>query len=392
MDELESPAHPRLSPRAKLTIGITLAILAAAFLLQVRGILSPFLWAILTAYWLTPVVNYLNVRGGLPRLWCVFLVFATIILALVSISSYLYPRLVEQGSVFIEDIPRLEASLISLVGPNPLGVNIQATVKQVLDAVQGSTGNPASASHLLENAFTTLVKVFLYVVSSFYLLYDGPRIRQGTVNLLPLTFRDELLALGHRINLTWQQYIRGELLLFVIMASATTIGLAILQVPGAIFLGLISGVLELLPLVGPFTAGALAVSVAYFNGTNPWNLSQVAYAGLVAVMYFIFRQLEDYFIMPHVLGRAVQLHPLVVLFALTTGGVFGGLLGLLLAVPIAACLKAVFAYLYAKMLDLPPRFEPIRTIRGEVIEIPYDAPIGFPLQDPATGEAPAAHR
>jgi predicted PurR-regulated permease PerM len=146
--------------------------------------------------------------------------------------------------------------------------------------------------------------------------------------------------------------------------------LTVLGVPGALFIGLASGALELLPLVGPYTAGALAVSVAYFNGTNPFGWSQFAYAAIVALMYFVFRELEDYIVIPNVLGRAVRLHPLVVLFAVTAGGIIGGLLGLVLAVPVAASLKAVFSYLYAKLLDLPVEFEPVRTLGGGVIEIP----------------------
>lgn len=386
MNHEEADGRPLLTPRAKLAVLIAITVLMVAFLVAIRSILAPFLWAILTAYWLTPVVNYLNLRGALPRLWSVFLVFASIGLLLASTSSYLYPRLVAQGTVFIEDIPRLEASLIALVGPRPLGIDIEAVVTQLLDTVRGATGNTNSASHLLENAFATLVKLFLYLVSTFYLLYDGPRIRLAVVGLLPPAYREELLALGRQINLMWQQYIRGELLLFLIMASATTAGLIVLRVPGALFLGLISGMLELLPLVGPLTAGTLAVSVAYFNGTNPWNISQVAYAGLVAVMYLVLRQLEDYFVMPHVLGRAVRLHPLVVLFSLTAGGIVAGLLGLLLAVPVAASVKAVSAYIYSKMLDLPPHFEPVRTIRGDVIEIPFTTPDGHPIEDPAPGQ------
>jgi predicted PurR-regulated permease PerM len=281
-----------------------------------------------------------------------------------------YPPLVDQGTLFVEDIPRLEGSLINLFGTSPLGINIPAVVKELVDAASGYTTNASSASHLLVNALLTFVKLFLFLVSTFYLLMDAPRLKRTVREIIPPTVRAELVALGQQINLTWQQYLRGELLLFGIMATATTIGLTLLQVPGALFLGLLSGMLELLPLVGPITAGALAVSVAYLNGTNPWGWSQVAYGLAVAIMYTVFRQAEDYFVVPHVLGRAVRLHPLVVLFALTAGGYMAGLFGLLVAVPVAASLKAIFTYVYSKMLDQPVRFEPVRTLRGGVIEIP----------------------
>lgn len=189
--------------------------------------------------------------------------------------------------------------------------------------------------------------------------------------------------LGRKINLTWQQYIRGELVLFVIMATISSLGLTILGVPGAVFLGLATGALELLPLVGPWSAGALAVAVAYLNGTNQFGWSQVAYAGVVALMYLVIRQAEDYLVVPNVIGRAVRLHPLVVLLAVASGGIIGGLLGLLIAVPMAASAKEIFIYLRAKLFDLPVKFEPIRTIGGGIIEVPVNEP--YNGENPAPG-------
>jgi predicted PurR-regulated permease PerM len=358
-----------LSARAKLAIIGVLLLLIVVFLLRINQILSPFLWALLAAYLLTPIVNYLNIEGRLPRLWAVALIYASIGLLLLASSRYVFPRLIEQANLFVEDIPRIEASLVAVVGPRPLGIDISRVVDQLVSSVGSSTSNARTAGRLLVNAVETTVKLFLFLVATFYLLMDSPRITRTLRQLIPPDYRPELTALGRQINITWQQYIRGELLLFVLMATITSISLTILGVPGAIFLGLVSGLLELLPLVGPLTAGTLAVSVAYFSGTNPWGWSQVAYAGIVALLYFVLRQTEDYLVIPHVLGRAVRLHPLVVLFALAAGGIIDGLYGLLVAVPIAASIKAISAYLYAKLLDLPVEFEPVRTIGGGLIEI-----------------------
>ena len=365
----------RISGRTKLSIVIAVVLLAIVFILAVRSILYPFLWALLAAYLLTPVVNYFNLRGGMPRLWSVTLIYAIAGLILLAASHYLYPSFVQQGTAFLEDIPRLEAALIGLVGPRPLGIDINAVVDELVRGISGYTSNASSAGHLLVNAVETLVKLFLFMVASFYLLMDAPRIGRATRDTVPPAYRPEIFALARQIHLTWQQYIRGELVLFLIMATATSIGLTILEVPGAILLGLASGLLELLPLVGPWSAGLLAVSVAYFNGTNPYGVSQVAYGGVVAAMYFVFRQAEDYIVIPHVLGRAVRLHPIVVLFSLAAGGIIAGLFGLMVAVPIAASVRAILTYLYAKLLDLPVEFEPVPTLGGGLIEIPIHEPV-----------------
>lgn len=378
-----SDGDSALSPRAKLTIIVILLLLICLFLTRVSTVIWPFLWACFASYLLNPVVNYLNVQGRLPRIWAVALLYVSLGILLVAGAQFLYPRVVEQGTLFIEDIPRLEASIISLVGPKPIGIDVAALVSQLLSAGTGVTNNARNAGGLLVNAVETIIKVFLFLVTTFYLLMDAPRLKTTTRNVLPEPYSAELRALGTQINLTWQQYIRGELLLFAIMATVTTIGLTALQVPGAIFLGLASGALELLPLVGPMTAGALAVSVAYFNVTNPWGWSQFAYAGSVALMYFVLRQAEDYLVIPHVLGRAVRLHPLVVLFSVAVGGVMAGLFGLLVAVPLAASIKAISVYLYAKLLDLPVEFEPVQTLGGGVIEIPIHGTHGHPSEAPA---------
>ncbi len=380
--DAESGGPGRLSGRAKLVIILLVGLLAVVFILQIRSILAPFLWALVVSYILAPIVNYLNIDARLPRLWAVTLLYAIMGLLLLAGSRYLYPHLIAQGTVFLEDVPRLEGSLISLVGPRPLGIDIASVVEQLLHSAGGYTGNAKSASHLLVNAVETVVKLFLFLVTTFYLMMDAPRLRSALAGPIPPSYYPELMALGRQINLTWQQYIRGELVLFAIMATATSIVLTVLGVPGALFLGLASGALELLPLVGPMTAGALAVSVGYFNGTNPYGWSQVAYGGVIALVYFIFREVEDYVVIPHVLGRAVRLHPLVVLFAVTTGGIIGGLFGLIAAVPIAASLKAILAYLYTKLLDYPVQFEPVRTIRGGVIEIPINVSIEPTTEDP----------
>jgi len=375
-------ASSAFSPRMKLLLIIASVLLAIVVLLQLRAILAPFLWAAVVAYLLVPVVNYLNVRGGLPRLWSIVLIYASVALLLVAGVRYLYPLVVAEGTVFLEDIPRLEGALIALVGPRPLGIDIASVITQLVGATTGYSTDTRAAGHLLVNALETLVKLFLFLVTSFYLLMDSRRLRDTVCDAIPEVHRDELTALGQRIHETWQHYIRGELLLFAIMAIVTGVGLTILQVPGAIFLGLASGALELLPLVGPWTAGAIAVSVAYFNGANPWNLSQIAYAGAVAMMYFVLRQMEDYLIIPHVLGRAVRLHPVVVLFAVAAGGVIGGLFGLIIAVPIAASLREIVLYLYNKMFDLPVQPAAAIVPNGEAHVHHLDPTQEPPAEDP----------
>jgi predicted PurR-regulated permease PerM len=137
------------------------------------------------------------------------------------------------------------------------------------------------------------------------------------------------------------------------MSTATFIGLSILQVPFVLLLAVMTGVLEVIPIVGPITAGAIACLVA-LGHPAPWGLSQIWYVAIVAVMYTVLRHAEDYFVIPLVIGRIVKLHPAVVIFSLLTGGALYGLLGVLVAVPVAATLRLVLIYVGAKLRDEDP--------------------------------------
>jgi predicted PurR-regulated permease PerM len=340
-------------------------ILAVVFLHYIRSEIYPFLWAIFAAYLLTPVVNYLNFRILIPRFLVVFGLYVFFLSLLIVAARYLFPFVSSQVTFFIEDFPKLEGALVHSVGPRPLGIDINQLMDQVAANLGGVSGNTNSQVKLLTSAFSTTIRILIFLFTTFYLLMDGPRISGSMVRLIPTSYRPELMRLAGQINTTWTQYIRGELILFGIMSVASFVGLEALRVPGAVPIALATGALELLPLVGPFTAGALAVSVAYLNGTNPFGWSQITYGIVVAVMYLILRETEDYVVVPRVLGKAVKLHPLIVLFALVSGGLIAGLFGLLIAVPIAASLKIVGAYLYDKMVNDPAKFVEIHAVQTD---------------------------
>jgi predicted PurR-regulated permease PerM len=137
------------------------------------------------------------------------------------------------------------------------------------------------------------------------------------------------------------------------MSTVTAIGLSILEVPYSIVLGIVTGVLELIPIVGPITAGAIACIVA-LGHPNPFGWQQLTYVAVVAVMYTVLRHSEDYFVIPLVIGRIVRLHPAVVIFSLLAGGALFGLLGVILAVPAAATARLLLVYVAAKLRDEDP--------------------------------------
>ena len=175
------------------------------------------------------------------------------------------------------------------------------------------------------------------------LLRDAPRLLQWIRRVLPRSQRNELLPLIAEVNALLGRYVRGQLFLIGVMTTATFICLTVLRVPFSLLLAFLTGVLEVIPIVGPITAGAIACLVA-LGHPAPFGLSQIWYVVVVAVMYTVLRHAEDYFVIPLVIGRIVKLHPAVVIFSLLTGGALFGLLGV----------RLVLIYAGAKLRDEDP--------------------------------------
>ena len=171
--------------------------------------------------------------------------------------------------------------------------------------------------------------------------------------LVPDIHRDEVRFVMMQIHTILSGYIRGTLLLIPIMAVLTTISLWLLGVHYALLIGVISGVVEILPIVGPWSAAAFAVTMAIFQSPMPISDSIPIVAGTVGRLYLGLRMFEDYVIIPAVVGPAVHLHPILVIAAILAGAAVGGVLGLFLAIPVTSVMQYLLRLLYAKLMDDP---------------------------------------
>jgi predicted PurR-regulated permease PerM len=202
---------------------------------------------------------------------------------------------------------------------------------------------------LLLETFSFAIEIFIYLFSSFYLVVYGPRFLQFARDAINRRYHSEYDRLMTDVNRTLGAYLRGQAILVVIMSTASYIALRILDVDYALSVAIATGFLELIPLIGPWTAGAIAVTIALFQPTAPFDWSNTTLAVVVGFIYFALRQLEDAFVIPLVIGRFVHLNPFVVLFVLVIGTSIAGPLGLILSVPVAAVLKIVVQFFHAKL-------------------------------------------
>jgi predicted PurR-regulated permease PerM len=184
-------------------------------------------------------------------------------------------------------------------------------------------------------------------IIAFYLLVDLPHIGAVSRRLIPPGAREQVLHVAHRLNVAIGGFFRGQLAVAIIVGIMVSVGLAIIDLPFWLIVGMIAGAFNLIPLIGPWVGAVPGVIIALTTrdfSTALW----------VAAIMTIAQQIDNHFISPMVMQRTVSLHPAAVMLALLAGGTLGGFFGLVLAVPVTATIKVVVGHLWAiYVLEIP---------------------------------------
>jgi predicted PurR-regulated permease PerM len=310
-----------------------------------RGIVGPFVVAAVLAYAFSPVVSALEERTHAPRVLIVGLGYA-IVLGLVAIVAVIAAekageeirRLSSGGpDVIAAAMHKVFGDQITVGG---IAYKVDDVAAQIRSSLLGMLQTPSDAIKMAEQAVDVALKAVLALIVTFYFLVDGRRFGQFALRFLDPSQRAHAARVAHRIHVVLGRWIRGQLLLIGLVAIVLYAILGpILHIHYALALAILSGFLEIIPLVGPVVAAALAGTVAF--GTSGSDTAIV-----VLLVYLVVRQVEDQIVMPLVIGRAVHLHPVVTIFAVLVGLSAFGVLGGLLAVPVAAALNVTLSELY----------------------------------------------
>jgi predicted PurR-regulated permease PerM len=354
----EQPADPSAIDRllraglvAWAIVGVALAAWILLRLLDATSVLlPPVLVATTLSYLLNPPVSALE-RRGVPRLAGTALLYLTLLLMVGLALSRLVPMLGDEISRAVEGFPawirvtegrldRIAARWGHDVDLNSLGERAQRYLSD--------PANRASVLHYVTGlgaVTTSLLQLVIVGISgpivAFYLLVDLPRLRRGTLAMIPPRHRAELQDLGGRLGRAVGGFFRGQLLVAIFVGVASSVGLALVDLPFWLLVGVVAGVANLVPLVGPWIAGTVAVVIALVDG-DPLKALQAALV-LLAV-----QQIDNHLISPNVMSRTVQLHPVVVILAILLGATAYGLIGMLVAVPVVAAAKVCFVHLWAR--------------------------------------------
>lgn len=321
----------RTTVRTLLVIlGLVLAVAAGYVLWKLRLVVVPLLIALLLAAAISPLVRWLN-RRHVPKalatwisLLTVVAVVGGVLYAVVTTVSSRWSELVFSSNLGLSRLENLVAGGAMPFTPEQLRQGREAAVEYLREHL--SVADAFSAMTLIS---TLVVGLLLTVVMLFFFLKDGRRIWRFLVKPLDAGRRDKAMRAGGEALETMGGYVRGISVIALMDAVGIGAVLFFLGVPLALPLAVIVFLSAYVPLIGATVSGALAVLVTFVTGSAQDAL-------IVAVAVVVVQQLEGNILQPLVLGNALDLHPLVVLIALTAGSVLAGIIGAVLAVPLTA--------------------------------------------------------
>ncbi len=357
---------PPWQPGTRLIVAILIIAFLIFILVVLRSLILPILSAFLIAYMLHPIASWLHTRARFPRgiaTFVVLLAFLLIFLGMMTGLGFAFSDRIVALAIFLADVAQqLPAQIEQLtdlqftIGPWVFDLgqsNLTPLLSDLVGSISPLLAEAGSIISSLALAAASAVSTFLLVlVISFYLILDFEKIAPALIQLAPPVYREDMRYLMSEADRIWRAFLRGQLLLGVIIGVTTAILMLAIGLEFPLTMGLIAGVMELVPMLGPFISAVIASLLALFQAGNIWGLSPLAYAAIIVIIFTVLQQFESVFLVPRIIGESLDLPPLMVFLAVLAGGIVGGLIGILLAAPTLATLRLVFGYVYYKVVGL----------------------------------------
>jgi predicted PurR-regulated permease PerM len=269
-------------------------------------------------------------------------------------------------------VEELQTSAEQAIGQFQLP-NLSDLVEYITTGLRTAGGIVETAVGIASGVVSAAFSTFLLAVLIFFLTKDGWQLGAWVKGLVLPQFHPEMEELGRRLDIVWKSFFRGQIVLSLVVGFIVFIATSLLGLPGALVLGLLAGVLEVIPNLGPVLALIPAVLVALVQGSNFLPVSNVVFALIVVGVYVLIQQIENNFLVPRIMGQSLKLHPLFVLVGVVVGTSFAGVLGAFLAAPVLASLKVLGLYAHAKIVDQDPLIQPPVTVAVEAEAKPRES-------------------
>lgn len=326
-----------IAPRS---IAWMLATIAVVWLfLQLRAVALLLVVALVFAGTFNPLVEWME-RRGLKRIYALTLLFVALLLVTALLIFLTVPPLIEQLAQIVRDAPRHREQLIALLQQHDFTAPLARAVQNA-GLEQASARIESGLLGYAPRAVTALGWVVTTLFLSFYLLADGKRTQGALYAIVPRDYHMRLARILQNLEVIVGGYMRGQLITSAAIGVFTFLLLVIFKVPNALSLALFAALVDVIPFIGGLLATAPAVLSA---------LSQGLPVGIVVlVAMFVYQELESRILVPRVYGQVLRLAPTTVVLALLAGGIMHGVIGALLALPIAAGLQMMLQELRVEM-------------------------------------------
>jgi predicted PurR-regulated permease PerM len=365
-----------------VTLGVLVGLIL--FVIRIASVFGIFIFSFVIAFLLFPVVEWLADRK-VPRVWAILITFVLVGGILIGIVAAIVPSIITQGNAIITQLPewaktwqegltpRIAAAQALLLHYGITTEDITSYINSIIPNIQKWLLDISNrVAHGVSGAVGSIVSLFTVPIIVFYLLLDAQRIYSSLINLAPKHTATDIQDLLNRLEQMLNHYLRGQLKLSFYMFIITTAALLIFGVKNALLLGFLAGVTEIIPIIGPMIALIPALLVTYFIPSEYMIFSFVEFgwarALFLLAFYLSLQWFEGHIMVPRIMGKDLNLHPLTVVFALLAGGFLAGIPGMLLSLPIAASLKVVFETYYPSFIQQVENLMSRRPITDDLAE------------------------
>jgi predicted PurR-regulated permease PerM len=274
---------------------------------------------------LSPPVEWLSVK--MPRAVAVVLVYLVLLVLLAGIGLLIVPDLINQAEEVSARLPDLFVRIQHWLA----GFNLMFTDNTLNTLLSYLSSLSSSLFKVPKAIFSTVVNMLIAFFVSIYWLIDAPALRNFFLSLFPEERRERVDAVTSRMGRVMGGYVRGAVIDGVLIGVATYIGLLIIGVNYPLVLSLIAGVLEAIPVIGPIVAAVPMLCIALLQSSDKF---------LITLIFMIcLHQAEGHIVLPNIMYRQTEISPMLVLLALLAGGSIGGVLGIIIAIPLAAATR-----------------------------------------------------
>ncbi len=343
MQELRAGGKPAVITVSTLTIfKIVILALGLAFLYLIRDIIALFFVSLVLASVINPLASWFEAKGLRRWVGALFL-YAVILSLIVFVAVSLIPAVASETRDLVGNADAIWGRFLDTLGPLRGLVASQGLGDSLSQLLSGNSlgGLTAAAGGLvatIRGLFAGLVSMLAVFVVTFYLVVSDDALKRLFRNVAPEAYQPYLVDLFSRMEKAIGYWVRGQLILSLVVAVTVYVMLSILGVKYALILAVTAGLFESIPFIGPVIAAVPAVLIAM---TNSLMLGL-----LTAAAYLVMQQTENHILVPKIMQKTTGLHPIVSIFSLLIGAKVAGLIGALLAIPVATAVGIIVGDLF----------------------------------------------